>query len=343
MKKKILLVALVGCGRISKNHFNAIKREKLIKLIAICDTNIERLEKHKKKYSVPAFTNIETMLKECEDIQAVILCTPSGIHSKQAVIASNYKKHVITEKPMATYLKDGLKMADNCKKNKVKLFVIKQNRYNETLSNLKKAVDAKRFGKLILVQVNVFWNRNQSYYDADDWKGTRRLDGGALMNQASHYVDLLCWLFGQAQSVYADFTTNLKIETEDTGTLNLRWKSNLIGSLNFTMRTYPENLEGSILVIGEEGTVKIGGKAVNNFDIWNFSNNKNIDSTLMAKRKKDIKSVYGFGHFKFYRDLVRSFNDSKVKMTDGNQGLLSLKLMEAAYESAKKRKPIIIS
>ncbi len=343
MKNKTLSVALVGCGRISKNHFNAINREKSLKLVAICDINIQRLNYHKKKYSIPGFESFETMLEECKSIEAVILCTPSGIHASQAILASSYKKHVITEKPMATYLKDGLKMVDSCKKNRVKLFVIKQNRYNETLLNLKKAVDDKRFGNLIFVQVNVFWNRNQSYYDADEWKGTRKLDGGALMNQASHYVDLLCWLFGQAQSVYADFTTNLKIETEDTGTLSLRWKSKLIGSLNFTMRTYPENLEGSITVIGDKGTVKIGGKAVNNFDVWSFSNKKNIDKILINKKKKNIKSIYGSGHFKFYKELIKSFKNSQIQMTDGNQGLLSLKLMEAAYKSALKRKRVIIS
>ena len=191
----------------------------------------------------------------------VILATPSGLHAPQTIEAAEAGRHVVTEKPMATRWSDGKAMVQACDQAGVRLFVVKQNRLNATIQLLKRAMDKKRFGQIYMVNVNVFWNRPQEYYDSARWRGTWEFDGGAFMNQASHYVDLLDWLVGPVECVHA-FTATLarRIEVEDTGVANVRWRSGALGSINVTMLTYPKNLEGSITIIGERGTVRVGGR-----------------------------------------------------------------------------------
>ncbi|MCB1686802.1 MAG: Gfo/Idh/MocA family oxidoreductase, partial [Pseudomonadales bacterium] len=195
-------VGLVGCGRISANHFDAIEKHKDdIELISVCDVDRTRLDEHALKHDVPGYDNLETMLAE-EDLDMVILCTPSGLHPEQAVMAARSKVHVMTEKPMATRWIDGLRMVKACDEARVRLFVVKQNRHNSTLQLLKRAVTERRFGRIFMVSLNVFWTRPQEYYDSNRWRGTWELDGGAFMNQASHYIDLLDWLIGPVDSVH---------------------------------------------------------------------------------------------------------------------------------------------
>ena len=216
IKNKKIKVALVGCGRISMSHFKSILlHKKDFKLISVCDMDEKKLEVAKEKYQVNGYKKLHLMLAN-ENLDLVILCTPSGLHSKQTILAAKKGVSVVTEKPMATNWPDAVKMVDECKKNKVKLFVVKQNRKNKTLMSLKKALDDKRFGKIKLVNVNVLWTRPQSYYDSAAWRGTIKMDGGALMNQASHYVDLLIWLLGPVESLHSFNSRTLKIETEDT-------------------------------------------------------------------------------------------------------------------------------
>ncbi len=340
IKDRKLKIVLVGCGRIAENHFAAImQHEKDLELVGVCDSNAARLEAAKNKYQVPGFLKLEECLLHA-NADLIVLCTPSGLHAEQTCQAAAKGKHVITEKPMATRWKDGVEMVKACDKAGVHLFVVKQNRCNETVKKLKQAIKEGRFGKVYMVHSNVFWTRPQAYYDQDKWRGTWEFDGGAFMNQASHYVDLLEWLIGPIESVQAMMGTLARhIEVEDTGVLNIRWRSGAIGSMSVTMLTYPKNFEGSICVIGEKGTVKIGGLALNEIQHWEFAEAREEDATLHGFRY-EIPSVYGHGHALYYDNIVKVFRGEESPQTDGREGLRSLELLIAAYLAAREAKAI---
>jgi UDP-N-acetyl-2-amino-2-deoxyglucuronate dehydrogenase len=268
VKNRKVKIAIVGCGRVSKNHFGSIEAHADdFELVAVCDSNQQILDEHKTKYGVNGYTRLEDMLEK-EQLDVVSLCTPSGTHSQQVITVAQAGVHVITEKPMATRWNDGLAMVKACDNAGVRLFVVKQNRSNATLQLLKRAVKEKRFGRINMVHINVFWSRPQDYYDQAKWRGTWELDGGAFMNQASHYVDLIDWLIGPVASVQAMMSTLKRdIEVEDTGVLNIRWRNGALGSMCVTMLAYPKNYEGSITILGDKGTVRVGGVAVNDIQV----------------------------------------------------------------------------
>lgn len=334
--------AITGCGRISDRHIAALKElAEDCSIEAVCDIDKNALEQAQKLTGARlAFSDYEELLKS-PDIDAVSLCTPSGLHADQACQAAKAKKHVVTEKPMAIRLEDGQRMVEECKKNAVSLFVVKQNRLNPTIQELKKAIDQGRFGQIYLVNCNVFWCRPQNYYDQAPWRGTWALDGGAYMNQASHYVDLLRWLIGPLEEVAAiTGTLARKIEAEDTGVVALKWKNGAIGSMNVTMLVHNKNYEGSITVIGEKGTVRIGGLAANQIMTWDFVDNKPGEAEEMAKKSYEISSVYGNSHFPFYRNVVESLKGRSKAFVKGEDGLQSLSLLTAIYNSAKNQQII---
>lgn len=328
-------IAVVGCGRISKNHFGSIEKHgDDFELVAICDIDPVVLAEHADKFKVPVHRDLEEMLVS-EKPDLVALCTPSGIHADQAVLVAKYKIHVITEKPMATRWSDGVRMVKACDEAGIRLFVVKQNRRNTTLQLLKRAVTEKRFGKIHMVHLNVFWTRPQSYYDqGNGWRGTWEFDGGAFMNQASHYVDLLDWLIGPVERVQAMMSTTRDIEVEDTGVLNVKWRNGALGSMSVTMLTYPQNLEGSITILGEKGTVRIGGVAVNDIQLWQFDEAKDYDQQIQ-NANYETTSVYGFGHPLYYKNVVDVLRGEAEPETDGREGLKSLELLIAAYLSAR--------
>ena len=332
--------ALIGCGRISKNHFGSIeKHADNIELAAVCDTHRAVLAEMKKTYNVPAFHNYDDLLTN-SDADLIILCTPSGIHPAQTIAAAKAGRHVMTEKPMATRWKDGMDMVRACDEARVRLFVIKQNRRNATLQLLKRAVTEKRFGRIYMVHINVFWTRPQSYYDQGGWRGTWELDGGALMNQSSHYVDLLEWLIGPIADVQAMTGTLARdIEVEDTGVLNVRWRTGALGSMAVTMLAYPKNYEGSITILGEKGTVRIGGVAVNDIQTWDFDEEKDYDADVKAANYQTT-SVYGFGHPLYYKNVIDVLRGEAEPETDGREGLKSLEVLIAAYLSARDGKTV---
>ena len=332
--RKIRL-AIVGCGRISRNHFAAIeKHQNYLELAAVCEVLPLVLNEHANKYQVPGYIRMEEMLEK-ESIDLVALCTPSGLHPSQASLAAQHGVNVMTEKPMATRWSEGVRMVNACDSAGVHLFVVKQNRSNSTLQLLKRAIEEKRFGRIYMVQINVFWTRPQEYYDSAKWRGTWEFDGGAFMNQASHYVDLLDWLIGPVESVQAMTGTLARdIEVEDTGVLNVRWRSGALGSMSVTMLTYPKNLEGSILILGEKGTVRIGGVAVNDIQHWEFADQRDYD-TQIHTANYETTSVYGFGHPLYYKNVVDVLRGEAEPETDGREGLKSLELLIAAYMSAR--------
>ncbi|HMM77821.1 MAG TPA: Gfo/Idh/MocA family oxidoreductase [Gammaproteobacteria bacterium] len=327
--------AIVGCGRISDRHTDAIKRHhERAELVAICDTDRDVLASNSKALDVPGYDNLEQLLQK-SDADIVTLCTPSGLHPAQAIQVARGGRHVITEKPMATRLVDGKRMVAACDEEGVQLFVVKQNRLNPTLQLLKRAMTKRRFGRIYMVNVNVFWTRPQEYYDSARWRGTWEFDGGALMNQASHYVDLLDWLIGPIESVHA-YTSTLErnIEVEDTGVANIKWRSGALGSVNVTMLTYPRNLEGSITILGEKGTVQVGGVAVNEIKHWEFAD-QDDDDVKVKDSSYQTSSVYGVGHPMYYDNVIRALRGEARPETDGREGLRSLETLIAMYTSAR--------
>lgn len=331
--------AIIGCGRISINHFNSIAiHHQNIELVSVCDNQKKVLDEHEEKYGVKGYLNLNIMLKS-EEIDLAILCTPSGIHSDQAVLCANHGVNVMTEKPMATRWIDGIRMVKSCDQAGVRLFVVKQNRNNSTLQLLKRAIDENRFGKIKMVHLNVFWTRPQEYYNLAPWRGTLEFDGGAFMNQASHYVDLLDWLIGPIDKVQSMISTSLDIEAEDTGVLNIKWQNGALGSMSVTMLTYPKNFEGSITILGEKGTVRVGGVAVNEIQHWEFAISKDYDKNI-DKVNYDTTSVYGFGHPKYYNNVIEVLRGIAKPEVDGNEGLKSLEVLSAIYLSARDGKTI---
>lgn len=334
--------ALVGCGRIAQNHFAAIKHHKEnAELVGVCDINPDSLAEAAQATGATPYKTLKEMLAKC-NADAFILATPSGLHSEQAIDIANMDKHVITEKPMATRWEDAKRMVKVCDHKGVRLFVVKQNRRNATLQLLKKAIDNKRFGKIYMVNSNVFWTRPQSYYDQASWRGTWEYDGGAFMNQASHYVDLMHWLIGPVESLQA-YTANLSrnIEAEDTGVISLKWRSGALGSMNVTMLTYPRNLEGSITILGEKGSVKVGGIAANEIQHWEFEH-ADPDDHKTKEMNYETTSVYGFGHQLYYENVINVLRGEAEPETDGREGLKSLEVIIAAYLSARNGKRIAL-
>ena len=339
IKDRKIRIAVVGCGRISKNHFGSIeKHQDNIELVAVCDTDYRVLEQHKEQYQVNGYSKLEDMLEK-EKLDLVAICTPSGVHAEQTVMIAKHNIHVMTEKPMATRWQDGVRMVKSCDEAGVRLFVVKQNRRNSTLQLLKRAVREKRFGKINMVHLNVFWTRPQDYYDQAKWRGTWEFDGGAFMNQASHYVDLLDWLIGPVDKVQAMMSTTRDIEVEDTGVLNIRWRNGALGSMAVTMLTYPKNMEGSITILGEKGSVRVGGVAVNDIQQWEFSEPKDYD-TKIKDANYETTSVYGFGHPLYYKNVIDVMYGEAKPETDGREGLKSLELLIAAYLSARDGKTV---
>jgi UDP-N-acetyl-2-amino-2-deoxyglucuronate dehydrogenase len=340
IKGRKIRFALAGCGRISANHFAAIaKHADRAELTDVCDTDAAALEKAVKQTGARGHDSLTKMLAATK-ADIVVLATPSGLHPEQAIECAHAGMHVMTEKPMATRWQDGIRMVRACDEVPVRLFVVKQNRRNATLQLLKSAVEKKRFGRIYMVNINVFWSRPQEYYDSAAWRGTWEFDGGAFMNQASHYVDLLDWLIGPIESIQAYTATLARaIEVEDTGVISVRWRSGALGSMNVTMLTYPKNLEGSITILGEKGTVRIGGVAVNEIQQWEFAE-ADPDDDKIKDASYQTTSVYGFGHPLYYDNVINVLRGEAEPETDGREGLKSLETLIATYLSARDGKRI---
>jgi UDP-N-acetyl-2-amino-2-deoxyglucuronate dehydrogenase len=327
--------ALVGCGRIAGKHLEALERHAdRAELVALADPNPKALEAAVARSRAPGFASLDELLAR-SNADVIVLATPSGLHAGQTIRAAEAGRHVVTEKPMATRWHDGQAMVAACDKAGVQLFVVKQNRQNTTIQLLKRAVDKRRFGRIHMVTVNVFWSRPQAYYDSAPWRGTWEFDGGAFMNQASHYVDLLDWLIGPVESVTA-YTATLErhIEVEDTGCAIVRWRNGALGSVNVTMLTHEKNLEGSITVLGEKGSARVGGVAVNEIQLWQFAE-PDPDDTQVTSASYKTPSVYGFGHPLYYDNVIRALRGEARPDTDGREGLRSLELLVGIYLSAR--------
>ncbi|MGI8620119.1 MAG: Gfo/Idh/MocA family protein [Gemmatimonadaceae bacterium] len=334
-------IALAGCGRISANHLAAIGKIEGLELVGVCDAIEDRARTAGEAQKVPWFASVEEMLARVE-CDVVVVATPSGLHPEHGVLAARAGKHVVTEKPMAISLTGADELVRACDEARVHLFVVKQNRLNPPVQLLKRAIDRGRFGRIYLINTTVRWSRPQEYYDQAPWRGTWKYDGGAIMNQASHYVDLVQWLGGQVDSVVAKTATMARrIETEDTGVAVLQFANGALGTIEVTMLTYPKNMEGSVTVLGERGTVKIGGTAVNRIEHWEFAD-ADPDDALVAAANTNPPSVYGFGHEGYYRNVLAVLRGEAQPDTDGRAGRKSLELILGIYESARTGKEIAL-
>lgn len=340
----MLKFALVGCGRIAKRHSELLGLNQIdgADLVAVCDVNFPRAKRIAESFSVPAYEDMHAMM-ESEDVDVVVVLTDSGSHGQHVIRLADYGAHIIVEKPMALTIDDADAMIRACDASGVRLFVVKQNRFNVPVVKLRDAIEAGRFGKMVMGTVRVRWSRDQAYYDQDSWRGSWAYDGGVLANQASHHVDLLEWMMGDVESVFAKSATALvDIETEDTICVVLKFRSGALGIIEATTATRPADLEGSISVLGEMGTVVIGGFAVNKMETWEFVERQEADSEVLEKYSVNPPNVYGFGHQAYYEHVVKSIVDGTPQLVDGLEGRKSLELIHAIYESIETGKEVFL-
>lgn len=338
----MLKFALIGCGRVAKRHAELLGLGQIVgaRLAAVCDCVEDRARAFGEKYGVPWYVDMRSMMST-EPLDVVSILTPSGLHAEHLLLVAPFGKHVVLEKPMALTLDDADAMIQACAENEIRLFVVKQNRFNVPVQKLREAMEAGRFGKLVLGTVRVRWCRPQSYYDQDAWRGTWAFDGGVLTNQASHHIDLLEWMVGEVESVFAKSATALvNIEAEDTAVVALKFRNGALGIIEATTAARPKDLEGSISILGELGSVEIGGFAVNRMKAWNFVEAQPGDDDVMEKFSVNPPNVYGFGHQAYYEHVVDCIKNGKQHLVDGLEGRKSLELISAIYESIETGKEV---
>lgn len=340
----MLKFILLGCGRISEKHSQLLGTNKIkgASLVGVCDINLSKAKKIADIYKVPYFDNIHSLMNKV-DADVIVILTPSGFHASNILEVIKYKKHIVVEKPMTLTVEDAEKVILECDRAKVKLFVVKQNRFNLAIKKLKNAIETNKFGKIFLATVRVRWARHQSYYDQDKWRGTWKYDGGVIANQASHHVDLLEWMMGDVESVFAKSKQSIaNIETEDTAIAILNFKNKSLGIIEATTAARPNNIEGSISILGEKGTAVIGGIAVDKINTWRFENEEKNEKDIISKFSNEVDHVYGIGHQLYYEHIVDCINNGSAQLVDGLEGKKSIELINSIYESIEIGKEIYI-
>lgn len=333
MKK--MKFALVGCGKIAKKHTHVIQNYlDDAQIVGFCDTVPERAQEFGEKYGAPAFSSVQQMMSTVGDkIDILNILTPSGTHAQNVKELVEYGKPIVIEKPIALRLEESDEIIRACDAHSVKIFVVHQNRYNRPVIKARKALEQGRFGKLVIGTVRVRWKRDQAYYDSADWRGTWAYDGGVFTNQASHHIDMLTWFMGEVESVKAVGVTRLaNIECEDTGAAILRFTNGAIGIIEVTTATRPKDLEGSISILGEKGSVVIGGFFMNELTTWEFEEHQPDDDMIFKKWGKNPEG-WGYNLGEYLKDVINSIKNNKAGLVDGFEGRKSLELISAIYES----------
>lgn len=337
---RALSFAIVGCGRIASRHADALWARGDTRLLAVCDASEQRASRMASQYGCESYSDYERLLAR-PDLDAVCICTPSGLHAAQGIQAARAGKHVIVEKPMALTLEDADALAKACKEAGVKLTVVLQNRYNTAMRRLREAVEAGKLGSLLLATATVRWYRPQEYYSGDNWHGTWAMDGGALMNQAIHHIDALQWMMGDVESVFA-YTATLahQMEAEDTGVGVVRFRSGSLGSIEGSTITYPANIEGSLAVFGQKGSVKIGGNSLDRIDFWKVEGEVEHEKEILRRQELDPPPSRFLSHSVVLDDMVRAIREDSEPATNGVEGRKSLALVLALYQSARERREV---
>lgn len=328
--------ALLGCGQIAAKHISALTNHvPNAEVVAVCDSDEARASAAAALAGCPPFSSIDKMMAAVGDrVDVVSALTPTGYHLDSILQIARYKKHAVVEKPMALTTVDSQRMVEACRLAGTHLFVVKQNRFNRPIQKLREAVQEGRFGKIVLATVRVRWRRDQSYYDKDAWRGTRALDGGVLANQASHHLDLLLWLVGDVEKVAAYTARRLaNVETEDTAAGILRFKNGALGIIEATTAARPKDLEASISILGEGGTVEIAGFATDVVRTWQFQNSRPEDAEIAAGglRNPDDRS---YAHGQYLQQVVKALSGEKAEAVGGDEALKTVDLLERLYQSA---------
>ena len=335
MTERKLRFALVGCGRVSENHAAALAGGKIpTTLVAVCDVDGAAAGAKGKKYNVPSFTDYHEMMRAHPEIEAVSIATPTGYHARHVIDLARHGKHLVVEKPMALCVEDCDAMMAACRNSGARLFVVKQNRFNPAVVVARQAMEAGRFGKMVMGTVRVRWQRTQQYYEQDNWHGTWELDGGVMSQQASHHLDLLQWFLGPVESVQCQTATRLMdIEVEDTALAILRFSSGALGSFEATVAARPESLEGSLSLMGEHGSVVIGGPAVNRVEYWKFDQAQPQDAQITSS-SEEVPNVYGRGHGPYLGNVAMAIMENRPALLEGDEGTKNVRILTALYESA---------
>lgn len=334
-----LKVAIIGCGRISHKHIEAlINNNKEAVIVSVCDIIEDKAIERKKQYEdvikeskVKVYTDYIKML-ENEDIDVVAISTESGYHAQHAIDCLNKDKHVLIEKPMALSVEDADNIIDLAKKKNKKVCISHQNRFNPPIQKLRRAIEEGRFGKIINGTARILWTRDDNYYKQAPWRGTKALDGGTLMNQCIHNIDLLQWMMGsEVERIHAERDTYLRnIEMEDFGAILMRFKNGAIGMVEGSACVYPKNLEETLSIFGEKGTVVIGGLAVNEIKTWQFEDERDYDK---EDESSEVDSVYGKGHTPLYKDFIDAINNNREPLVSGEEGKKAMEIILRAYGS----------
>lgn len=341
MRQKKIKFAFIGCGAIADKHMAAIGGLDGAEVVSAYDIDSLAVRKFEEKYHISVYIDVERMIEEtAPDILNIL--TPSGDHAKRILELSRFNKHFVVEKPLALRLDDVDDILKACDLRNLKLFVVKQNRFNPPVKKLKEALTKGRFGKLVIGTVRIRWKRDQEYYDKKSWRGTWAYDGGVLTNQASHHIDMLIWMMGEVESVIAKTSTMLvNIEAEDTGVAILKFKNGALGVIEATTAARPKDLEGSISILGEKGAVEIGGFFMNELKVWNFTDYDKMDGDIWTKFAK-VPNEPAWNHREFFKDVIDGIVNNRKGLIDGVEGRKSVELINAIYESAKTGREVFL-
>ena len=334
--------ALLGCGNIAKKHIHAIQNYiDDAQIVSVCDVEGERSRAVGAKIGVPSFDDVHRMMETMgDDIDAVNILTPSGIHVQNVLELVKYGKAIVVEKPIALRLQEADEIIRACDRHGVKIFVVHQNRYNLPIIKAREAYEQGRFGKMVMGTVRLRWKRDQAYYDKAKWRGTWAYDGGVFTNQASHHIDMLTWFMGEVASVKAVGVTRLSsIECEDTGAAILRFADGSIGIIEATTATRPKDLEGSISLLGEKGSVVIGGFFMNELEVWQFEDQRPEDDEIIEKYGKNQEG-WGYNLGEYLKGVISAIRNNRAGLVDGLEGRKSLELISAIYESIETGREI---
>ena len=337
--------ALIGCGRIAVNHIKAVV-ENNIDMVAACDIKLEKIDQlvEKTKYNkdFKKYSDYKKMIDENLDLDFVSIATESGIHAEIALYCIENGINVIIEKPMAMSMEDANKIINLSKEQNVKVSVCHQNRFNIAVHKTRQAMDEGRFGRLSHGSIHVRWNRNKNYYDQAPWRGKWESDGGCLMNQCIHGIDLLRWMLGEeVEEVYGVTKQQFHdyLECEDIGMAVLKFKNGAVATVEGTVNVYPQNLEETLYLFGEDGTVKIGGKSTNNIDVWNFKD-EDADDQNNIGLKEETENVYGNGHTSLFKDMIKAIQDDRDPYITAVDGKNALEIVLAIYKSSFSGKSV---
>lgn len=338
MTQSPIRFGIIGCGRIAQRHAQHIANNG--QLVATCDIIPEKAQYLAYQYQAQAFNNLEQFLSANHGkIDVISVCSPNGLHAEHSIAALRAGYHVLCEKPMAITVEDCGRMINEAERANKRLFIVKQNRFNPPIEALKQAIEENRLGKIYSVQLSCFWNRNEKYYSESDWKGTSSMDGGTLFTQFSHFIDLLYWLIGDIKKVYPivrNFAHQEIIDFEDTGVVAVEFYNGAIGTINYTVNSYKKNMEGSITLFGEKGTVKVGGQYLNELEYQNIEG-YTIDNLRESGKPNDYGDYQGSmsNHDKVYENLVAVLTHHGIIATNGFEGLKTVEIIDKIYSSAQ--------